>query len=72
MKTKKTPERLCVSCRNMYPKKDLIRVVKLDDGTYFIDETNKCNGRGAYICKNQECINKCIDFLYSYVSQVLF
>ena len=60
MKTKKTPERQCISCRNMFPKKDLIRVVKQADGTYFIDETNKSNGRGAYICNKEECINKCI------------
>lgn len=60
MKTKKTPERQCISCRNMFPKKDLIRVVKQADGTYFIDETNKSNGRGAYICNKEECISKCI------------
>ena len=60
MKTKKTPERQCISCRKMFPKKDLIRVVKQSDGTYFIDKTNKSNGRGAYICNNEECINKCI------------
>lgn len=60
MKTKKTPERQCISCRKMFPKKDLIRVVKQSNGTYFIDETNKSNGRGAYICNNEECINKCI------------
>ena len=60
MKTKKTPERQCISCRNMFPKNDLIRVVKQTDGTYLIDESNKSNGRGAYICKNEECIKKCI------------
>lgn len=60
MKTKKTPERQCISCRNMFPKNDLIRVVKQPDGTYLIDESNKSNGRGAYICKNEECIKKCI------------
>ena len=57
---KKTPERMCVSCRQMFPKNELIRVVKAEDETYFIDESNKSNGRGAYVCKNDECINKCI------------
>ena len=50
--------RTCCVCRKMYPKSDLIRVVKTSDGKIFIDESGKANGRGAYICKSEECKNK--------------
>lgn len=56
MQTKKVPLRMCLSCRNMKPKNELIRIVKNDDG-FHIDEKGKINGRGAYICKNQECVD---------------
>lgn len=54
------PLRMCVVCRQMKEKHELIRVVKNKDGDIFLDETFKANGRGAYICKNDECIKKCI------------
>ena len=54
------PLRMCIVCRNMKTKPELMRVVKNKDGEVFIDETFKANGRGAYICKNEECIKKCI------------
>ena len=56
---KKIPLRMCVVCREMKQKNDCIRVVRVDESTYMIDETGKMNGRGAYVCKNPECINKC-------------
>ena len=56
---KKVPLRMCVVCTEMKPKSECIRVVRVDDSTYLIDETGKMNGRGAYICKNVECICKC-------------
>lgn len=56
---KKIPLRMCVVCREMKPKNECIRVVRVNDSTYVIDETGKMNGRGAYVCKNVECINKC-------------
>lgn len=49
------PERMCVTCRRMLPKAELIRLVK-EDGNVIIDAANKKPGRGAYICKNEECI----------------
>ena len=49
------PERMCVACRKMKPKAELIRIVKNGD-TVLIDGSGKKNGRGAYICKNEECI----------------
>ena len=54
MVTKKVPMRMCTACREMKPKKELIRVVKTEDGVK-LDLTGKLNGRGAYICKNIEC-----------------
>ena len=54
------PERMCVACRTMQPKKNLIRVVKTNDEKIFVDNSGKANGRGAYICNNKECFNKAI------------
>lgn len=54
---KKTPNRMCVVCRQMFDKTDLIRVVKTPTGEILIDTTGRLNGRGAYVCKNEECIN---------------
>ena len=49
-------QRMCVVCREMKSKEELIRVVKMPDGAV-IDESFKAQGRGAYICKKSECIN---------------
>ena len=57
---KKTPERMCIGCRGMFPKKELIRVVRLTDGTFTLDFTGKKNGRGAYLCRKKECLDKCL------------
>ena len=48
--------RMCVACRNMQDKRNLIRVVKEKDGNIFVDFTGKKNGRGAYVCKSEECL----------------
>lgn len=50
---------MCVSCRKMHDKSSLIRVVKFDKKIE-LDKTGKKDGRGAYICKLYDCINKCI------------
>jgi len=55
---KKIPERMCVITREKYPKKELIRVVKNKEGEVFIDTTGKANGRGAYLKKDIEVIEK--------------
>ena len=57
---KKIPQRQCVGCREMKNKKELIRVLKTDEGI-IIDDTGKKNGRGAYICPNADCLKKAID-----------
>lgn len=60
MKIKKVPLRMCLGCQEMKPKKELIRVVKSNDNHISIDLTGKANGRGAYICKNLECLEKAV------------
>lgn len=58
--TKKVPQRQCVGCGENKNKKDMIRVIKTNEGQIFLDETGKKNGRGAYICKTTECLSKAI------------
>ena len=58
MKVKKIPLRMCTGCMEMKPKKELIRVVKSPEGEVSVDLTGKKSGRGAYICKNKECLEK--------------
>jgi predicted RNA-binding protein YlxR (DUF448 family) len=58
MKVKKIPLRMCTGCMEMKPKKELIRVVKTPEGEVCVDLTGKKSGRGAYICKNIECLEK--------------
>ena len=58
--TKKIPQRQCVGCRMMKNKKELIRILKTDEGI-IIDDTGKKNGRGAYICPNAQCLKKAIE-----------
>ncbi len=55
---KKIPLRKCVACQEMVAKKELLRVVKTPEGSVIIDESGKQNGRGAYICRKQECFEK--------------
>ncbi len=52
--------RMCIVCREMQDKRDLIRIVKNKDNEIFVDLTGKKNGRGAYVCKKSECLNKII------------
>lgn len=49
------PKRMCIACRNMRAKEDLIKVVKTKDGAE-VDLMQNKFGRGAYVCKNEECI----------------
>lgn len=57
---KKIPMRMCVACRAMQPKKELLRVVRKTDGTVTVDRTGRVNGRGAYLCPNIDCFEKAI------------
>ncbi|WP_407644096.1 RNase P modulator RnpM [Filobacillus milosensis] len=55
---KKEPLRKCVVTQEMFPKKDLIRIVRNKDGETFIDDSGKMNGRGAYLSRSKEVVEK--------------
>lgn len=57
---KKIPMRQCLGCREMKPKRELIRVVRSPEGSISIDMKGKAPGRGAYICPNAECLKRAI------------
>ena len=57
---KKIPMRQCVGCREMKPKKELIRVVKSPEGNICLDFRGKAPGRGAYLCPDGACLKKAI------------
>ena len=56
--SKKVPTRTCLGCRETFPKKELIRIVRKPDGEVAIDDKGKMNGRGAYLCRNKGCLEK--------------
>ena len=60
MKEKKVPMRMCVGCREMKPKKELLRVVKSPEGIVSIDATGRKPGRGAYVCRSADCLKRAI------------
>ena len=55
---KKIPQRTCVICQGKFDKRDLLRIVVDKSGRIFFDPTGKQNGRGAYVCQSQDCLNK--------------
>ena len=57
---KKIPMRQCLGCREMKPKKDLIRVVRSPEGEISLDFKVKASGRGAYVCPDPRCLKKAI------------
>ena len=57
---KHVPQRTCVACRTTGAKRGLVRVVRTAAGTVEVDETVKKPGRGAYLCKTQECWDKAL------------
>ena len=57
---KKKPLRTCMACNEQKEKNELLRIVKSKEGIIEPDLSGKKNGRGAYICKNEECLNKLI------------
>lgn len=58
MAEKKVPMRMCVGCREMKPKKELVRAVRTPEGEIKLDLSGKQNGRGAYLCPCPECLEK--------------
>ena len=57
MQKGKEPLRMCIVCRQMKPKTELLRaVVNKETLEVCLDKTGKMSGRGAYICKNEQCL----------------
>ena len=52
---KREPLRMCIVCRTMKPKRELFRIVVLDEEVH-LDRTGRSQGRGAYICRSEECV----------------
>ena len=55
MSRKHMPQRTCVACRKIRPKRELIRIVRLPSGEIEVDERGKTSGRGAYLCPDRVC-----------------
>ncbi len=55
---KKIPSRQCVGCRESRTKRELIRIIRTPEGQVALDETGRMNGRGAYLCRRVECLQK--------------
>ena len=60
MKERKLPRRTCVGCREEKDKKDLIRIVHTLEGDVRLDPTGRLAGRGAYLCRKAECLQRAI------------
>ena len=57
---KKIPMRQCLGCREMKPKRELLRVVRSPEGAVTLDLRGKASGRGAYVCPNPECLKRAV------------
>ena len=57
---KKTPERLCIGCQTVHPKKELVRIVRSPEGVFSVDFKGKMPGRGAYVCHKPECFDAAV------------
>ena len=58
MKNKRIPLRTCVVTEEQFPKQELLRIVRDKEGNVTVDETGRANGRGAYIKKDLEVLDK--------------
>lgn len=52
--------RKCVGCQEMKSKKEMLHIIRTQEGEFLLDATGKKNGRGAYICPSSECLSKAI------------
>uniref|UniRef100_I5AVE7 Putative nucleic-acid-binding protein implicated in transcription termination n=1 Tax=Eubacterium cellulosolvens (strain ATCC 43171 / JCM 9499 / 6) TaxID=633697 RepID=I5AVE7_EUBC6 len=55
---RKVPMRKCVGCNEKKEKKELIRILRTPEGEVVLDESGRSNGRGAYICRDADCLAK--------------
>lgn len=54
-RTRHVPQRTCIGCRQVRPKRELIRIVRSEEGYVEVDPTGKKSGRGAYLCRSKSC-----------------
>ena len=57
---KKVPMRQCLGCREHKPKRELVRIVRSPEGQVSLDRSGRMNGRGAYLCRNPECLRRAV------------
>ncbi len=57
---KKIPMRLCIGCGEMKSKREMMRILRTPEDAFVLDVTGKKNGRGAYLCRNKDCLQKAI------------
>ena len=58
--TKKIPQRKCVGCQELKGKKEMLRILRTENGEIVLDTTGRKNGRGAYLCYSRECFEKAV------------
>lgn len=59
-RSRHVPLRQCVACRQMRPKREMVRVVRTPSGEIRVDATGKVSGRGAYVCPSPECADQAL------------
>ena len=57
-KVRRVPERTCVACGRVRPKRELVRIVRTPSGEIKVDLTGKVSGRGAYVCPEPPCAER--------------
>jgi predicted RNA-binding protein YlxR (DUF448 family) len=55
-----TPHRMCIGCRSVRPKKELLRLVMRMDSSVTVDEAQRAPGRGVYLCPLMDCFEKAL------------
>ena len=85
MHNKKIPMRKCLATNEVFPKKDLLRIVRTPEGNVIVDQKGKSNGRGAYIskslnaleiCKKKKCLDRALevnvpDSIYDEIKKII-
>ena len=59
-KIKKIPMRQCIACRTQRPKRELVRIVRNNQGQLLFDHKGKLPGRGAYLCVSANCLHRAV------------
>jgi len=58
---RRVPVRMCIVCRKLVPRTDMIRMVKNEERGILWDEEYSLSGKGVYICRKRECIAEFIE-----------